>query len=608
MAKEAGIAIKNIRMCPKEVPNDGRARVDVSAMVITATDDAEISEVYIEVPFLQNDPHVHMTLDDRDALTSTREGRYFCSFEVPALTDPGSYLLPIVAADSKGTKGSRDVSLSVYYQRPPYTGTILSRHNQEHLNRVSRSPAISGNVVQSLHDGDTAYQMRVSLIEQARRQINLQTYALSVEGRCGRVVELLLEKASQGVEVNLLLNMGSQLVVSPLAALRLGLHRMGKDLQELAREIDETIGGRQGVQELFKDMQEIFQRLGKGPHGANVIFVDEHAILGRTKKESTPGQRSAQWLEKMRQSRSRMSKTDQKRLLEWLRGFDGPGGLPGVPLLTYAVHEKLLIIDGCKAVVGGRNLEDRYFTHWIDTDLYIEGPAVSSIQKGFLRSWEEFSHNLERDVPITPLLMDLEPTGPLPVRFIQSRPWHGEYTTLETLVTAIQMARERICITSQYIVLPDSLLRDALLEAANRGIEIHILTNSYTTAQELGFSGGYLLSLIYCEPLIEAGIRVYEVHGPEEEGMPKPYLHAKEFLIDSTWAAIGSFNLSIRSSYIESENLVNVQDEQFVKAQEDRFWDRLRKDTTEITREYLRVQKEKFRTKMTLARYLDLFY
>jgi phosphatidylserine/phosphatidylglycerophosphate/cardiolipin synthase-like enzyme len=151
-------------------------------------------------------------------------------------------------------------------------------------------------------------------------------------------------------------------------------------------------------------------------------------------------------------------------------------------------------------------------------------------------------------------------------------------------------------------------LRDALLEAAQRGVEIHILTNSATTAQEVGFSGGYVLSLTYMEPLLEAGMRIYEVNGPQEEGMPKPYLHAKEFIIDGLWAAIGSFNLSIRSCYIESENLLNIQDEVFAQAQEENFWDRVRKDTTEITKEYLALQKERFRAKMAIARYLDLFY
>ena len=608
MAHEAEIVVKNIRVSPEEVANDGLGRVSVSAMVFTPADGAVISRVFLDVPFLQSGQGVEMAFDEQEGIAATREGRYSCSFEVPLLTDPGDYQLPIVALDSKGTSGTRKVPLSVYYRRPSYSGTILDPVNQRCLDALSSSGVTFGNLVEPLRDGEAAFEKRYSLIEKARRQINIQSYTLSAEGRCGRLVELLLEKSSQGVEVNCLLNMGSQLVVSPMAAIRLGFQRMGKDLQELAREIDDTIGGRQGVQEMIKDVQGIFQRLGKGPHGANVLLVDEQAIVGRDKKAADAGRRSGIWLEKMTRSRSRMSVADQKKLSEWFFSFSGPGGLPGVPMLTYAVHEKILIVDGSMAVVGGRNLEDRYFTHWIDTDVYLEGPVVRRIQEGFLRSWQEFSRNLDREVSITPLLVDSEPAGTTPVRFVQSRPWLGEYTTLENLVTAIQMARERILIASQYIVLPDSLLRDALLEAAQRGVEIHILTNSATTAQEVGFSGGYVLSLTYMEPLLEAGMRIYEVNGPQEEGMPKPYLHAKEFIIDGLWAAIGSFNLSIRSCYIESENLLNIQDEVFAQAQEENFWDRVRKDTTEITKEYLALQKERFRAKMAIARYLDLFY
>jgi phosphatidylserine/phosphatidylglycerophosphate/cardiolipin synthase-like enzyme len=179
---------------------------------------------------------------------------------------------------------------------------------------------------------------------------------------------------------------------------------------------------------------------------------------------------------------------------------------------------------------------------------------------------------------------------------------------METLVTAIQLARKRILISSQYIVLPESLLLEALTEAAGRGVEVRILTNSYPTGQEVGFSAGHSITLRYCGPLLEAGVRIYEMKGPEDEKALRPYLHAKEFYVDGKWAAVGSFNLSMRSCFIESENLILVEDPDFVEEREEAFLDRLRRDATEMTRRTLREQTERFKAKMSVTDYLDLFF
>jgi phosphatidylserine/phosphatidylglycerophosphate/cardiolipin synthase-like enzyme len=282
--------------------------------------------------------------------------------------------------------------------------------------------------------------------------------------------------------------------------------------------------------------------------------------------------------------------------------------LPSFPLLTYAIHEKILVVDGTWAVVGGRNLEDKYFTHWDDLDLYVEGPVVREIQAGFVRSWESFCRNIRQEMTPARISGEPEPAGTSAVRFVQSRPWLGEYNTLEMLVTAFQMAGERICVSSQYLVLPESLLRASLLDAARRGVEVLILTNSYTTGLEVGFSVGHFVTLRYCEPLIEAGIRVYEMIGPEAEDVPKPYMHAKQFVVDGKWAAVGSFNLSMRSCFIESENLVVVQDPAFARAQETMFRHKIERHATEMTRDRLMEHKEKYRTKMAMTNYLDLFF
>ena len=608
MTKNPSVVLKNVRVLPDQVSNDGKAGVQVDVMAFTPVDDASIHRVVIDLSSLTGEPEHPLTFQKVDGIQRTREGLYTGSFRVPLLADPGPYTLPLLASDSEGTLGSANAGFRVEYRRPPYSGTLLSKKNQSILDRISGVERVGGNRIEALVNGNTAMEKRMSLIRKARKQINLEVYSLSAEGRCGRFVDALLEKASQGVEVNLLLNMSSQLAVSPFTALRMGLDKIGRDIQGLVKRLDESLEGRRGVLDTLKEIQESFQGLGQGRHGVNVILVGDDAILGAEKTREPSGRRSQRWFDKMAQDRKHLDRKDLGLLQERRMSLRGNLGLPSLPLLTYAIHEKIMVVDGTWAVVGGRNLEDRYFTHWVDMDLYLEGPVVRNVQNGFLRSWKSFSRNSKQVSVPTPVFGEGSGAGNLGARFVQSRPWTGEYSTMETLVTAFQMAKERICISSQYLVLPESLLREALLDAAKRGVAVHILTNSHTTGQEVGFSAGHFITLRYCKPLMDAGVRIYEMIGPSEEEMPKPYLHAKMFLLDGVWAAIGSFNLSMRSCFIESENLVVVQGAEFVREQEEVFWERVNKHATLLTRESLKEQKEKFRAPMAVAGYLDLFF
>ena len=147
----------------------------------------------------------------------------------------------------------------------------------------------------------------------------------------------------------------------------------------------------------------------------------------------------------------------------------------------------------------------------------------------------------------------------------------------------------------------------AVLDAAGRGVEVRILTNSYETVQDVGIAAGYFISLHYLAPLLAAGVRVFEWNGTASKDQPRPYLHAKEFIIDGELAVVGSFNLSVRSCFIESEDLVGVFDPEFAAGMERRFT-RLLTETTEIKPDYLERQRENFRGKIALARYLELLY
>ena len=562
----------------------------------------------VDLSSLGGNPDEPMRFVKSDGIEGTHEGLYTITFQVPQLTDPGRHAIPLLANDSKGNSGGNLAYLNVQYKRPAYRGSILSPSSRKALDQVSATRAVGGNRIEPLSSGSDAMDARMHLVGAAKRQINLQVYTMAMEGLCGRFLEAVLEKAAEGVEVNVLVNMNSQLAVSPFTLVRVGLHRVGKELQGLSGRVDEILEGRQGLREIMRDVQSIFERVARRDAGVNAILVGEDAILGVDRKSPPRDLRSRKWLDQIERDHARLSQSEKGLAAKMRIGVRRYTDLPSLPGLTYAVHEKMLVVDGTRAIVGGRNLEDRYFTNWIDLDALIEGPVVRDIQEGFLRNWDFFARNLDEKASPSRVFGSERSAGTRHARFVQSRPWLGEYQVMETIVTAIQLARKRILISSQYLVLPESLLLEALTEAAGRGVDVRILTNSYLTGQEVGFSAGHSITLRYCGPLLDAGVRIYEMRGSVEEKAHQPYLHAKEFYIDGKCAAVGSFNLSMRSCFIESENLILVEDPDFVEACEEAFLDRLRRDATEMTRKTLGEQKERFKAKMAVTDYLDLFF
>ncbi|GIX32277.1 MAG: phospholipase D family protein [Lysobacterales bacterium] len=66
------------------------------------------------------------------------------------------------------------------------------------------------------------------------------------------------------------------------------------------------------------------------------------------------------------------------------------------------MHNKLLVVDGLIALIGGRNVENRYFDwdpayNFRDREVLLSGPAVREMEDSFTRFWEHpVSHPAER--------------------------------------------------------------------------------------------------------------------------------------------------------------------------------------------------------------------
>jgi cardiolipin synthase len=213
-------------------------------------------------------------------------------------------------------------------------------------------------------------------------------------------------------------------------------------------------------------------------------------------------------------------------------------------------HRKLLIVDGETAFLGGINIsgvysgrssgagsgtgsggdEDRRKLPWRDTDLRVRGPVVADLQKLFLDAWQR-QHG--EPLPSRRWFPRLPAQGPSVVRAIASGPDDPYNLLYATFISAINSAESEILLTNAYFD-PDPQLREALIGAVQRGVDVKLIVPS-TTDSSLVFHAGRS----HYEQLLKGGVKLYERKGA--------LLHAKTALVDGVWSTVGSTNLDWRS-------------------------------------------------------------
>ncbi|MDI6798195.1 MAG: phosphatidylserine/phosphatidylglycerophosphate/cardiolipin synthase family protein, partial [Desulfatibacillaceae bacterium] len=527
-------------------------------------------------------------------------GDYSIKIPLPRLLDAGEYSLPVGAEDSTDGKGFGQTTFSVIHKRNPSVPAIGSAAFNSQMEEFAGYPFRTGNKIEVLADGEAALNRRLEMIESARRQIVLQTFVLDRALAKGRFLDAVLAKVDEGVHVFMLLNADTMFPSSPLGALKL---RVSQFFSELNR----------GYDRFAKEMERkssvwsfLLPKAKKG--GLHLAMFNGNSLAEKDKDKRGDRRTRDHWLDRM--WRGEELDRQPKAIEEWLSSFGGPSGLPALPLLDYAIHEKILVVDGLLGVVGGRNLEDRYFTNWLDADWQIEGPVIEDMEQGFAKVFDEVAApGILRPKVLHGTRPQAPNKGDLRAVYACSRPWNRRYGALLCMAHAVEACTKSFYGYSQFLVLPDSLLRDVILDAALRGVDVRLCINSPETAREVYMGLGFLLTLNYLEDLLRAGVRIFTVRGEAgEETIPQPYLHTKEFMFDSMLCACGSFNLSMRSSYMESENLVFVDDEKFTTLRQKAFLKFLEERTDEMDQTRFEAEKERFKTRMEMARMLDLLY
>lgn len=209
--------------------------------------------------------------------------------------------------------------------------------------------------------------------------------------------------------------------------------------------------------------------------------------------------------------------------------------------IHYRNHRKVVVVDGHTGFVGGINIGDEYTGKhrtgfWRDTHLEVQGPAVHSLQRVFLRDWHFTTGSAPLGAAYFP---DLQTPGDQFVHVISDDPDDDWEVILQFYLAAITAAEERLYITTPYFIPDDSLVM-ALQTAALSGVDVRVILPKHPDKQLVLWA-----SHSYVEKMLRAGVRFYAYN--------KGFLHAKVLLIDGRIASVGTTNLDLRSFHLNFE-------------------------------------------------------
>lgn len=260
--------------------------------------------------------------------------------------------------------------------------------------------------------------------------------------------------------------------------------------------------------------------------------------------------------------------------------------------LNYRNHRKIIVIDGAVGFVGGINVSDKYINYsegknelyWRDTHLMIQGPAVRTLQYVFMGDWNYCSgtplipdHSFFPEDSIVP-----SKSGKI-VQMAASGPDSDTPLIKQTLMQAINLAKEEILITTPYFIPGQSLLASLKL-AAFSGTKIKLLVPGVSDSRLVDFA-----ARSYYGRLLKAGAEIYCYQ--------KGFIHAKTMVVDQQLAIVGTANMDIRSFDLNFEINAIVYDNEIASELRQAFYDDLKFST--------KIDPEKWKARPTRIQLLE---
>jgi cardiolipin synthase A/B len=222
-------------------------------------------------------------------------------------------------------------------------------------------------------------------------------------------------------------------------------------------------------------------------------------------------------------------------------------------------HRKVQIIDGRVAFIGGINIVSDFAPPNRDVAQYdyavrIEGPLVNEIAANASKLWRTVAlssfQRKGKNVDVPPVSVATG-AGSACAAFVFRDNFRHRRDIERAYLRAVMQAKEEIILACAYF-FPGRLFRTALLNAAARGVKVHLLLQGHTDHRLLQLA----THAMYAD-LLHGGIEISE-YTPS-------MLHAKVAVVDAHWATVGSSNLDPFSLVLNRESNVVIENEAFAQ-------------------------------------------
>ncbi|WP_066558772.1 phospholipase D-like domain-containing protein [Croceicoccus bisphenolivorans] len=210
-------------------------------------------------------------------------------------------------------------------------------------------------------------------------------------------------------------------------------------------------------------------------------------------------------------------------------------------------HQKMVIVDRQRAMIGGFNIEDSYFAPphengWNDLGLIVEGSVVGMLGRWFAKMEEWVSSPRAQWRAIRRIVREWDP-GEGPVRLVVGGPTRG-LSTWARVVSDDLIRGQRLDMMMAYFSPPKRLVRRIARIAANGQTRLLMAGKS-----DNGATIGATRALY--RYLLKRRARIWEFAACK--------LHTKLIVLDDR-TYVGSANFDMRSLYINLELMLVIDD------------------------------------------------
>jgi len=249
-------------------------------------------------------------------------------------------------------------------------------------------------------------------------------------------------------------------------------------------------------------------------------------------------------------------------------------------------HEKIVVIDGTLAFVGGIDLTalqgDRHDDPehpprgplgWHDAAVRLRGPAVADVAAHFVERWGEVAGQRLPSPSAPPAAGDVEVQvlRTVPEGTYEFAP-RGEFSILDAYLRALCLAEQFIYLENQFLWSPEvvDVLADRLQRPPRDDFRVLLLlpTKPSDGADTTRGQLGRLLDA-------DAGagrLLATTISGNGGDEKSSVYVHAKIGIIDDHWLTIGSANLNEHSLFNDTEMNVVTCDATLARETRLRLW------------------------------------